>query len=168
MSALFIGRFQPFHNGHLKAIKWILEKEKNISIVIGSSQEVLDKKNPFFLRERKKMLEKALLAENVKNFRIYHVPDCKDDVLWAKKVLRETKSKSLVFTRNPWTKKCFQKIGIKVKSHPMFFNELSATKIRNKVVKNQKWENLVPNSVFCLLKKVNGEKRIKSLLKNAY
>jgi nicotinamide mononucleotide adenylyltransferase len=50
----------------------------------------------------------------------------------------------------------------------MFFNELSATKIRNKVVKNQKWENLVPHSVFCLLKKVNGEKRIKSLLKNAY
>ena len=39
MTALFIGRFQPFHKGHLAAIKWILKKEGKIFIVIGSNQQ---------------------------------------------------------------------------------------------------------------------------------
>lgn len=66
-----------------------------------------------------------------------------------------------IFTRNPWTKKCFEKIGVKVKNHPMFFNKLSATKIRTKINKNLKWENWVPKEVSEYLREKNLLTRFK-------
>lgn len=48
-TALFVGRFQPFHLGHLKVIKDILKKNDFIVIAIGSSDEKNTDKNPFFL-----------------------------------------------------------------------------------------------------------------------
>lgn len=38
MSALIIGRFQPFHKGHLSVIKMVAEKSDSIIIGIGSAQ----------------------------------------------------------------------------------------------------------------------------------
>lgn len=158
MPAIFVGRFQPFHKGHLEAIKWILKREKLIFILIGSIQESLTKNNPLSFKERKEMIKNALLAEKIKNFKIYGIPDYSDDSFWAKKALQITKLKPkevIVFTRNPWTRKCFEKIGVKVKPHPIFFNKLSATQIREKIRKNLKWENLVPKEISSYLKNKN-------------
>ena len=35
---LYVGRFQPFHLGHLGAVKSILEDVEELVIVIGSAQ----------------------------------------------------------------------------------------------------------------------------------
>ena len=83
MTAIFIGRFQPLHRGHLKAIKWILKKEKEIFIIIGSFQESLTKNNPFSFQERKEMIEKTLKAEKIKNFKIYGISDFKNNKIKA-------------------------------------------------------------------------------------
>jgi len=167
MSAIFIGRFQPFHKGHLAAIKWILEKEKKVFVVIGSNQEFFLERNPFSFRERKKMINSALRAEELKGVKIFSVPDYEEDFLWAKKILEITKanlkSNPLVFTCNPWTKKCFEKIGVKVVCHPIFLKGLSATEVRKKMQKGEKWRDLVPEKVFDFLKKIKGEERIKNL-----
>ncbi len=165
MPAIFVGRFQPFHNGHLEAIKWILKKEKKIFIIIGSSQEFSTRDNPFSFEERKEMIKRTLLAKNIKNFKICGLPDFPDDISWAKNVLKITKIKpkdAIVFTQNPWTKECFAKIGVKVKPHPIFFNELSATQVREKIRKNKKWENLVPRGVSKYLAEIRGLDKIKT------
>ena len=168
MPAIFIGRFQPFHKGHLKAIKWILKREKEIFIIIGSSQESSTKDNPFSFSERKKMIERTLKSEKIKNFKIYGMPDFKNDIFWVKKILKITKlnlKEVIVFSQNPWTKRCFQKIGVRVKSHPIFNNKLSGMQIRKKIVENEDWKSLIPETVFNFLKKIDGERRIKSLNK---
>jgi len=93
------------------------------------------------------------------------MPDFKDDIFWAKKILNITKlepEKAIIFTKNSWTKKCFQKIGVRVKAHPMFFNSLSATQIREKIIHNKNWRNLIPKSVFDFLKKIDAKNRIQS------
>jgi len=172
MTPIFIGRFQPFHNGHLEAIKWILGKEKEILIIVGSLQEFLTQDNPFSFKERKEMLKRALEGaapfrnKSLTGFKIFGLPDFFDDLLWVEKALEITKlkkDKALVFTQNSWTKKCFEKIGIKVRPHLIFFNGISATQVRKRVCQNEKWENLIPSAVLNYLKEIKGEERIKFL-----
>lgn len=49
---LFVGRFQPFHLGHLMAIKDVLEEVDELVIVIGSAQCSHDVDDPFTAGER--------------------------------------------------------------------------------------------------------------------
>jgi len=58
MKALFIGRFQPFHKGHLLFLKSIYTQYDKIIIGIGSSQYSNSLDNPFSYDERKMMIEK--------------------------------------------------------------------------------------------------------------
>ena len=44
-TALIVGRFQPFHKGHLFLIKKALEKANKIIIGIGSAN-IIDENNP--------------------------------------------------------------------------------------------------------------------------
>lgn len=109
------------------------------------------------------MIEKTLRKERINDFKIFGIHDYKNDIFWAKEVLKITKAKPLVFTCNPWTKRCFKKVGVEVRAHPMFFNKLSGTKIRKKIKEGKEWKNLVPKPVFSFLKEINWEKRINSL-----
>ena len=152
-TALFVGRFQPFHIGHLKDIKWILKKYDKIIIVIGSSQESDTKKNPFTVELRRKMIENSLKTEKIKKdvYEIIEIPDVYDDEKWVNSILEKTKF-NVVFTRNPWTKRCFEKFKIPVEKHPMF-RDVSGTKIRGMMKNGKEWEKLVPKEIERILKK---------------
>ena len=54
---VFIGRFQPFHNGHKAVIEAALEKAEQVVIVVGSSFAARNIRNPFSFEERKAMIE---------------------------------------------------------------------------------------------------------------
>jgi len=145
--ALFVGRFQPFHTGHLKVIKWVLKQYDKIIIVIGSSQESNTEKNPFTLEERKKMVLNTLKSEGIfrEKYQIISIPDVYDDEVWVKNILKKVKFET-IFTRNPWTKRCFDKFKIPVKEHPMFGN-ISGSKIRKMIMEGKEWEKFVPQEV---------------------
>ena len=64
-TALFVGRFQPFHFGHLHAIKKILEESEELLIVVGSAQMSHEPDNPFTAGERLEMIGKTLAASDV-------------------------------------------------------------------------------------------------------
>lgn len=54
---VFIGRFQPFHNGHKAVIEAALEQAKEVVVVVGSSFAARNIRNPFTFEERKAMIE---------------------------------------------------------------------------------------------------------------
>lgn len=54
---VFIGRFQPFHNGHKAVIDAALEKAKEVIVVVGSSFAARNTRNPFTFEERKAMID---------------------------------------------------------------------------------------------------------------
>jgi len=152
MKALFVGRFQPFHLGHLKVIKWILKKYDKVFIVIGSSQESKTEKNPFTLEQRKRMIVKTLEAENIKKYKVIEIPDVHDDQIWVKSILEKVKF-DIVFSNNLWTRRCFEAFNIPVKEHPIF-DDISGTKIRKLIENNENWQKLVPEEVKKIIKKL--------------
>ncbi len=54
---VFIGRFQPFHNGHKAVIDAALEQAHEVVVVVGSSFAARNIRNPFTFEERKAMIE---------------------------------------------------------------------------------------------------------------
>ena len=59
-TALFIGRFQPFHEGHLSVVKRALRDNDFLLIGIGSAEEDYLPDNPFTAGERWEMIRAAL------------------------------------------------------------------------------------------------------------
>lgn len=57
---LYIGRFQPFHRGHLSVVREALKHCSKLVIAIGSAQEERTKKNPFSFEERKIFIWRSL------------------------------------------------------------------------------------------------------------
>jgi len=163
--ALFVGRFQPFHLGHLKAIKDILKKNRSVAIVIGSAQEKRTHENPFSAEERKKMIENALKEAGVKNYEVYSVGDFHNDRQWVR-AIRKLTDYDVVYTMNPWTQRCFESEGVPVRKHQLYDKEkYSGTEIRRRIFENKEWKGLVPKAVAKYIKYLKGEERIKKLSK---
>ena len=59
MIAIFIGRFQPFHLGHLETIKWICEREEKLYIVLAEDHEGKNERNPYSREQREKMINQS-------------------------------------------------------------------------------------------------------------
>lgn len=61
---VFIGRFQPFHNGHKAVIDAALKQAKEVIVVVGSSFSARNIRNPFTFQERKAMIEACYPQES--------------------------------------------------------------------------------------------------------
>lgn len=60
---IYIGRFQPFHNGHLHVTKTALSLSKRVILLCGSANSPRTIKNPFTASEKHEYVE-AVLKEN--------------------------------------------------------------------------------------------------------
>jgi|TARA_B100001964_G_scaffold234103_1_gene292260 nicotinamide-nucleotide adenylyltransferase len=158
---LFIGRFQPFHSGHLRDIKNALEEVGEIIIGIGSSNEENTKENPFTVRERVEMINIALAANNIKKYVVFTIPDFNDDIKWVNHIEATIPKFEVVYTGNEWTEKCFEgKYEVrKVK----MLKGVSSTTIRSRIIKNQNWQRLVPEEIVNYISKIKGVQRVKEI-----
>ena len=59
---VFIGRFEPFHNGHHAVIKHALAQSKKLIVLIGSANKPRTTKNPWNVSEREVMIREAVGA----------------------------------------------------------------------------------------------------------
>jgi len=113
MIALFIGRFQPFHKGHLDAINQI--EANKIIIAIGSSQYSDTEENPYTFSQRKQMVAEALENSN-KEIEIVAVPDINDPPNWVKHVVKLVPHFDVIYTGNDFVKQLFTDKGYTVKT----------------------------------------------------
>jgi len=168
---LFVGRFQPFHLGHLEAVKDILEKIDELVIVVGSSQYSHRIDNPFTAGERVTMIRKALEEQGISPSRywIVPVPDVHVHMTWVSQVLGYTPRFNVVYTNDPLTRRLFIEAGYEVKPVPFYKRKLySATEIRKRMLNGQNWEKLIPNSVIQFIKEINGMERLQDLAKTDF
>ena len=81
---VYIGRFQPFHNGHANTLKRASKIAKNVLVLIGSSTTARSIKNPFTYSERKQMIQDSV---HILNFHIDGIRDYTyDDNQWITQV----------------------------------------------------------------------------------
>jgi len=165
---LFVGRFQPFHVGHLKAVKDILKELDELVIVVGSSQYSHRVDNPFTAGERVTMIRRALEEEGISPSRywIVPVPDVHVHMTWVAQVLGYTPKFSVVYTNEPLTRRLFIEAGYDVKPVPFYRREVySATEIRKRMLNGKNWEELLPSRVVKFIKEIDGVKRLRDLAK---
>jgi len=164
--ALFVGRFQPFHLGHLAAIKTVLKRAEELVIVVGSAEYSHSDKNPFTAGERVEMIRAALKEAGIESGKCIIIPvrDVHIHATWAPFVVSQVPRFDIVFTNEPLTSRLFKEQGYRVERIPFFDRtKYSATEIRKRILSGKNWKSLVPKSVAELLVKFGGIERIKEL-----
>lgn len=164
----FVGRFQPFHMGHLLVIKYILKEVDELVIVIGSAQYSHRIDNPFTTGERLIMIRNALKEAGISFERCWIVPvrDVHVHMLWVAEVVGYTPKFDVVYANEPLTRRLFSEARFKVKSIPFQKRDIySATEIRERMLRGKNWETLVPKSVAAFIKEIDGLQRLRDLNK---
>jgi len=163
---LFVGRFQPFHIGHVQVVKRLLKSVDELIIVVGSSQLSHELNNPFTAGERITMIRYALDEEgiNPKQYHVIPVPDVTAHAVWVNQVIALTPSFSIVYSNEPLTRRLFKEAGFKVENVPFYHRETySATEVRRRILNDGGWEELLPKSVAEYIKRMDGVSRIREL-----
>lgn len=84
---VFIGRFQPFHNGHLEVVKTALTLADRVLILVGSSFQPRTEKNPFTYDQRFDMIANSIANQDRNRVAICSLHDHKyNDQKWAAEV----------------------------------------------------------------------------------
>ncbi|MFX1567931.1 MAG: nicotinamide-nucleotide adenylyltransferase [Promethearchaeota archaeon] len=165
--ALFIGRFQPLHHGHLYVLRTILKSFSKVKIGIGSSQLNNTINDPFKSEERRKFLNAVLEKRKIssKRYEIFEIPDIFNAKKWVDHVISIVGKVHSIFSNSDWVRELFLKKGFKVeKKISIFKKKFNANNIRNLIIKNDKtWKTLVPKEIIQLIEDFDGLNRIKSL-----
>jgi len=165
---LYVGRFQPFHLGHLDAIKAVLAKVDELVIVIGSAQYSHNLKNPFTAGERLVMVRHSLQEAGVDLARVWivPVPDMHLHMLWVSTVEGYTPKFNKLYSNEPLTRRLFMEAGYTVENISFFERQTYAsTHIREKMLKDQSWTTLVPKSVTDFIIEIDGVNRLRDLVR---
>jgi len=133
--AMFVGRWQPFHNGH----KWLIDQKltQNKPILIVVRDIPPDDKNPFTTEQTVEMIKKVYDEQDVE---VVSIPDIE----------------SINYGRG---------VGYEINEHvpPEEVGFISATSIRNSIESNDHlWKNKVDSNIHDLvIKHLKGEKNAK-------
>ena len=164
MNGLLIGRFQPFHLGHLDAVLFGLARADSLSICIGSSNKYNEKKNPFSAAERREMILSSIEPSIVNRIKIFNIPDVDNHEKWTFEIDQIVPKYDIVFTNDEFTKTLFEKRQINVIQVVLKDREkFSGTNIRQLILDDKNWQDLVPQGTRNMLDKINATERLKNL-----
>ncbi|MHA1777920.1 MAG: nicotinamide-nucleotide adenylyltransferase [Promethearchaeota archaeon] len=153
---LFIGRFQPFHLGHLKMIQFALTQVDFLKIGIGSSQYQDTIQNPFSYLERFQMITESLEENGISThqYKIYPIPDMHNADLWVKMVVKTVGKFHIFFSNSEWTRQLFQKQGYQLGILQIFeFRKFNGSIIRKRIQQKEPIDSLVPVAVVRFIKR---------------
>ena len=87
-TAVYIGRFQPVHSGHIALLARALASARQVIVIMGSAWQARSPKNPFTLTEREAMLRNALPEADQARLTVLPMRDYYNEALWVAAVQR--------------------------------------------------------------------------------
>jgi nicotinamide-nucleotide adenylyltransferase len=166
-----LGRFQPFHKGHLALTKQILSECDELVIIIGSAQFSFIEKDPFSAGERVLMIHEALKEAGVDLSRCYIIPVANDEnnARWLAYIRSMVPPFDVLYSGNEFVKHLTrsQDSSIVIED-PVFaeINEYNGANIRRLMQEGKPWEHLVPPAVAKVIQQVGGIVRINMLARS--
>ncbi len=146
LTALYIGRFQPLHLGHVSVIKYIDSKPDISTMIvgIGSSQYENTYENPFSYDTRKEMIE-GVATHNPLS--IVAIPDIHNLPKWPQHVLSIVGDVDVLYTGNDIVADVFSDV---LEVRPVrYMQDISASHIRKLAhAKAASWQSMVPKHVI--------------------
>ncbi|MFQ5920951.1 MAG: nicotinamide-nucleotide adenylyltransferase [Nitrososphaerales archaeon] len=169
MRALIIGRFQPFHNGHIELIRQILKECDEVIIALASAQFNYLEKDPFTAGERIWMIHQALAEAKIDlaKCHIAAVVNDENNARWFAHLRSFLPPFDVVYTGNAYVAMLMKDAGIEVRD--VKFHErdkYNATRIRQLMLKEGNWQELVPKSVAKIIDNIQGVKRMRVISKS--
>ncbi len=161
-----MGRFQPFHLGHLELVKQILKECDEVVIALTGSQFNYIEKDPFTSGERVEMIHQTLKEGDIDLGRCYIVAieNQFNVATWAAYLKSSLPNFNKVYSGNDYVAMLLADSGYDVIS-PNFLDrkKFNATRIRKMISNDEDWEQLVPPAVAKKIKEIKGVRRIKTI-----
>ncbi len=162
----YIGRFQPYHNGHQSVLEHIARKVDEIIIGVGSAQLSHHIDNPFTAGERVMMITRSLESLDCPYY-VIPIEDIQRNSLWVAHVRSMAPPFDICYSSNPLVVRLFKEAGVKVQSPAMYERDtLSGTEIRRRILAGEPWKNLVPPAVVQVLKEIDGVGRLRQIARD--
>jgi len=169
MRGLMMGRFQPFHLGHLDLARQILKECDEVIILVTSSQFNYLEKDPFTAGERIEMIYNSIKESDVDLTRciVLAIENQFNISTWIAYLKSMLPHFDRVYSGNEYVKMLLADSDIEVLI-PEFLDreKFNATKIRSMIISGESWEQLVPSAVSDFIKKINAENRLNIISKS--
>ena len=169
MRGLMMGRFQPFHKGHLELVKQILEQCDEVIIAITSAQFNYLEKDPFTAGERIEMIHNCIKESEIDLNRCFviSIENQFNIATWASYLKSALPHFDKVYSGNDYVSMLLADSGIEVVK-PEFLDreQFNATKIRSMIISDQNWKDSVPNAVYEFLTKIDAKTRLSVISKS--
>ncbi|WP_338727670.1 nicotinamide-nucleotide adenylyltransferase [Haladaptatus sp. DJG-WS-42] len=156
----FIGRFQPFHNGHYAMVERIAEDVDELVLGIGSAGDSHSTNDPFTAGERIMMITKALTDLDLVTYAV-PIEDLDRNSVWVSHVQSMSPTFDVAYSNNPLVFRLFEEAGVEVRQSPMFNRAVfEGTEVRARMIEGENWKELVPDAVAEVIDEIDGIERI--------
>ncbi|MFB6104154.1 MAG: nicotinamide-nucleotide adenylyltransferase [Halobacteriaceae archaeon] len=158
----YIGRFQPYHNGHHRVVTEVITEEVDeLVVAVGSAGASHSRRNPFTAGERVMMLTQAFVPLDTVTY-VVPIEDLDRNSVWVSHVQSMCPKFDVAYSNNPLVVELFDEAGVEVRNAPMYDRErLEGTRIRDRMIEGGDWESLVPDPVAAVITEVDGVERIR-------
>ena len=166
MRGLLIGRFQPFHRGHLEVVRKVRADRPTAPLLIGvgTADESYTWDNPFTAGERIEMIERALAEAKVDSTSVVPIADIHRHALWVRYLEGLLPPFDRVYTNNELTRLLFEKAGYTVEGTPLYDRaRFEGVRIRTAMADGKDWKDRVPPAVARYLDSIEAPARLRTL-----
>jgi len=159
----YIGRFQPFHEGHHAMVERISEEVDELVVGIGSADQSHTVRNPFTAGERIMMITKTLVDLDLVSYAV-PIEDLNRNAVWVSHVQSMSPRFDVAFSNNPLVVRLFEEAGIEVRQSPMYHREeFEGAEVRERMATDGDWESLVPSAVVEVIEEIDGVDRLQQI-----
>jgi nicotinamide-nucleotide adenylyltransferase len=159
----YIGRFQPFHEGHCEMTADIATEVDEVVVGIGSAGKSHSVRNPFTAGERIMMISRVLEGIDTRTY-VVPIEDIERNSVWVSHIRSMSPDFDIAYSNNPLVIRLFEEAGIEVRQSGMYNrDDLKGSKIRERMIAGREWRDRVPEAVVDVLDEIDGIERLRTI-----